>query len=275
MAATIGNMALSYSQLSSYRRCPKQYEYASIKKIPRRMSAGESFGSSVHDALRRWGKLELAQTKRPDAKRQLTLFTEHAPPIQTQPIELTTLLTLWRESFIAEGYASRTERDAGILRGDGLLRQFFEWWQTKPRTVVTIESGFKLTVPEEDQKPAVILSGRFDRIERTTNGLLIIDYKTGEPRTQQEIDSDLQLSIYALAAAEQFKEPVDSLTLLFLGEHGLRERQTKRNPSQLRDAVRVIRHLSEGILSGDVHATPSVSVCRHCPYREMCPARAM
>ncbi len=268
-------MPVSYSQLSSYRRCPKQYEYASIRKVPRAISAGESFGASIHNTLRRWGELELAQTKRPDGKRQLTLFTEHALPQQTQALELTTLLTFWRESFIAEGYGSRAERDAAILRGDGLLRQFFGWWQRKPRTVVTIESGFKLTVPKESVHSAIVIAGRFDRIERTGSGLQIIDYKTGEPRTQQEIDRDLQLSIYALAAADQFKEPIDSLTLLFLGEDGLVERETKRNPSQLKDAITMIRHLNEGIRSGDFHATPSVSVCRHCPYREMCPARAV
>ncbi len=163
-----------------------------VKKVPRRISAGESFGSSIHNTLQRWGELELQAAGNVDPKKQLALFTEPAPQAADTPLDVTTLLTMWRECFIAEGHGSRAEMDAALLRGDGLLRQFFDWWSRKARSVVTIESGFKLTIDAKDNEP-IILSGRFDRIERAAFGLHIIDYKTSEVRPQREVDADLQL----------------------------------------------------------------------------------
>ena len=52
-------MALSYSQLRRYRTCPRQYEFSNIKKVPWGISEGESFGSSVHNALKKWGEAEM------------------------------------------------------------------------------------------------------------------------------------------------------------------------------------------------------------------------
>ncbi|OGJ61050.1 hypothetical protein A3C37_03225 [Candidatus Peribacteria bacterium RIFCSPHIGHO2_02_FULL_53_20] len=38
-------MPLSFTQLASYRRCPRQYEYCTIKKIPKGISLGAAFGA--------------------------------------------------------------------------------------------------------------------------------------------------------------------------------------------------------------------------------------
>ncbi len=279
MNAILSGMALSFSQLSTYRRCPKHYEYAVIKKVPRRISSGESFGSSIHNTLKRFGELEMNLSIKTEPANQLHLFVDEkqsAPANKT--LDATLLATLWRECFIAEGYATRAERDACILRGDNLLKQFFTWWQKEKRTVISIESGFKLEIPpSHNQKPEkeLILSGRFDRVERTDSGLHIIDYKTGTPRSQTEIDADLQLSIYALAAADIWHEPIAKLTMLFLGEESLVEMSTTRNQSQLNDALTAIRILHEGIARGDFHATPTREKCGYCPYREICPFRVI
>lgn len=269
-------MPLSYSQLSTYRRCPKQYEFMVIKKIPRRISSGESFGSSIHNTLKRWGELEMLCERKTPAKNQLKLFAEHEDAVvKNKLLEPTTLLTMFRECFISEGYDNRMEMDAALVRGEALLKKFFLWWKRETRTVVSIESGFKLEIVPEDEKSGapIILSGRFDRIERVDRGLTIIDYKTGETQTQERVDSDLQLSIYALAAAKEYGEPVSDLTLLFLSADELIERTTTRSESQLQDAITSIRLLNEGIEHKDFKATPTREKCRGCPYREICPFR--
>ena len=63
------------------------------------MSEGESFGSSLHNTLRKFGLLELG--KQEPKKKQLTLFTDDHTHDQPVELSLTTLLSLWRESFIA------------------------------------------------------------------------------------------------------------------------------------------------------------------------------
>ncbi len=267
-------MPLSYSQLQCYRRCPKQYEFAFVKKVPRGISMGESFGSSIHLTLKKWGELEVGLQPKAAAPGQIALFTDeaHGPD---RKLDATTLKTLWRQSFVAQGYGSRAAQDAALMQGDKALAHFFRWWQAEPRHVAGCEKAFTLNIPAVDDKPAVSIAGRFDRVERTATGLTVIDFKSGQVRDQQSADTDLQLSIYAAAAQEIWGEPVAELKLLFLGEEELTEVVTTRNASQIQDAQKIIRLLAQQMESKDYRPDPGVEKCRSCPYREMCPAKAI
>ena len=267
-------MSLSYSQLSLYRTCPKKYEFAVIKKIPRQISAGESFGSSVHNTLKKWGEIEIRE-QRTENREQQSLFGKEplagnsALASDLFPLTSDFLVSLWHSSFIIEGYESRLEADFGRRRGEALLTHFFEWWQRQPRAVLTVETGFKVPIDE------IIISGRFDRVEDNGDGVHIIDYKTSKPRSQDEIDADLQLSIYAMAAEESFGKPCTELTMLYLSEDALVERTTARSSGQLTDARKQIRALYERLEEKDYHPNPSREKCRTCPYRGVCSASAV
>lgn len=241
-----------------------------VKKVPRRISEGESFGSSIHNALKRFGELEMLLQQPPEKKQQLTLFTEtHAMPLSPRTLDLVTLLGFYRECFIAEGYENATSMNVAFKRGEEALRKFFEWWSQKKRTVLGIESGFKLSLPRESREP-LLLSGRFDRVEQGSGELCIIDYKTSNPRTQESVDLDLQLSIYALAAAKQWKTDTIRLSLLFLSDEGCIERCTLRRTEDLLKATEIIARAASGIEHGDFTATPSRTLCASCPYRAIC-----
>ena len=266
-------MPLSYSQLQCYRRCPKQYEFAFVKKVPRAISMGESFGSSIHLALKKWGELEASLAPKNPAG-QIALFTEE-PHGSDRKLDLTTLKTLWRQSFVSQGYESRAAQDSALLQGDHALEHFFRWWLTEKREVAACEKGFTVDLPASADKPAVSIAGRFDRVERTEKGLVVVDFKSGQPRDQQYVDTDLQLSIYAAAVQRIWNEPAAELKLLFLGEEELVERVTTRNPSQIADAMKIIRLLADDMEGKNYKPSPSVEKCRSCPYREICPARAV
>ncbi|MBT4120085.1 MAG: PD-(D/E)XK nuclease family protein [Candidatus Peribacter sp.] len=255
-------MPFSYSQLNTYSTCPKQFEFANVKKIPRQISAGESFGSSVHNTLSKWGKLEAEKGKKKEEKDQLTMFEE--PEEEAVPLTIDLLLDLWHQSFIVQGYSSKVDADSARTKGEVLMQKFYEWWEKETREVIAIEKGFSIAVDIDTIK------GRFDRIERTAGKLIVIDYKTGGMRTQEEVDEDLQLSIYALACQDLFGEPCDELVLFFLSEEGITEVVTKRTPKQLSKAGDVIGSLSEQIDDEKFTATPSESACRRCPYRSIC-----
>ncbi len=265
-------MPLSYSQLSLYRRCPKQYEFAVVKKIGRPISAGESFGSSIHNTLKRFGEVEMKISGKQEPEKPLQLFTEQSAHDLPTELTLTTLLTMWRQCFIAEGYITHAEMDQKLLQGELVLTHFFRWWQQKKRKIVCIEKGFKLAA---DASSDLVMTGRFDRIEKDDTGLHIIDYKSSRPRKPEELTTDLQLSVYALAARAIWPEPVAALTLLFLTEDGCIEQTTTRSESQLAGAITSIRLLSERIAAKDFTATPSAEKCRYCPYRNICPSSAI
>ena len=262
-------MSLSFSRLSSYRICPRQYEYGYIKKLPRQISSGESFGSSVHNTLKKWGEREvkLKPTKSP-VEEQLKLFTADTPANSEQLTE-ELLLELWHSSFIVEGYESRVEADMGRLRGEKLMRFFYDWWKKEEHMVFCIEKGFSLEL--NGQK----ITGRFDRVEQMEEGLKIIDFKTSAVRSQDKVDADLQLSVYALACEESLGKPCKELSFLFLSEEGITEVTTERTPGQLKDSAKQIHALDERIAEEDFHPTPGRDVCRCCPYNNVCDVAAV
>ena len=50
------------------------------------------------------------------------------------------------------------------------------------------------------------LRGRVDRVDELPDGgFELIDYKTGDPKPQRELESDIQLAIYRLAAREAWR----------------------------------------------------------------------
>ncbi|MBU0767346.1 PD-(D/E)XK nuclease family protein [Patescibacteria group bacterium] len=276
-------MPLSYSQLSTYRRCPRQFEYANVKKIPRGISEAESFGSSVHNALKKWGELEMEIGRRAlgVGDDQMTLFkggmhedNEDSHTLRPTP---NTLIELWHQSFIINTYSSRVEADFARSRGEELMVKFFEWWRKEKREVVAVEKSFAIDVNGS------VLKGRFDRTEeiragagaRAGAGIRVIDFKTSPPRSQEEVDADLQLSIYALAAEEVFKKPCSELLFLFLSDDGVVECSTTRNESQIKDARKQIQTIEVSMDSKDFHPTPSANVCRCCPYKGVCDVAAV
>lgn len=295
-------MPLSYSQLRRYRTCPRQFEYSHVKKIPWGISEGESFGGSVHVALKRWGELELGlglglgvggrgsgvggrkQKKDGTREDQLLLFTEQKA---ASGISLTEekLLEIWHQSFVFDTFPTRFEADFARKRGEELMRRFYTWWAAAPRKVLAVEKGFSLAVD------GISVKGRLDRIEETEGGLTIVDFKTTVPCSQAEADADLQLSLYALAVQELFEKPSTSLPrqaqdpvqgkpctellLLFLSDEGVTERATARSASQLKDARTQIRLIRERMEAKDFRPTPGVAVCKRCPYRGVCDVAAV
>ena len=279
-------MSLSYSQLRRYRTCPRQYEFSNIKKIPWGISEGESFGASVHNALKRWGEEEMKifggglETKDKGQRTkgkgqgqgvredQLGLFIPEKRP-QTGLLTEEKLLEIWHQSFVFNTFPTQFEADFARKRGEELMRQFFLWWSQVPRSVVAVEKSFSLAID------GVTIAGRLDRIEQTEQGVRIVDYKTTAPCTQEEADADLQLSLYALASETLFEKPCTELLLLFLSESGVVERSTQRSASQLKDARTQIQLIRERMEAKDFRPTPSVSACKRCPYRGVCDVSAV
>ena len=271
-------MPLSYSQLSLYTTCPKRYEFACIKKIPRQISAGESFGSSVHNALARFGALEVERGKRKEERDQLTMFVEETAANPHPTPDAQTLTHLWHQSFIIQGYKSKADADKERKRCEIIMKKYFDWWSKQEREVIAIESGFTLEMNNEtmnNEQCSAVISGRFDRVEKCTGGLCVIDYKTSASRSQQEVDEDLQLSLYAIAAEQEFALPCTELLLVFLREDGVQAVRTTRSQHQKAAALSRILEIGSKIEHADFTATPSDNVCLRCPYRGVCEDAAL
>ena len=97
----------------------------------------------------------------------------------------------------------------------------------------------------------------------------IVDYKTGKPRSQEDADKSLQLSLYALAARDSWGKRADRL--IFYNLENNTPIVTTRNDAELEEAKLRVQKAADAIARGEFAADPGHH-CAYCPYRNLCPA---
>ncbi len=232
---------LSHSQLETFATCPLQYKYRYVLKLPERPEHTLSFGQTIHRTLRDFHRTELFSEKR----------------------DLDYLLDLYNKHWIPFGYTSPEHMQTRYAEGKDLLRNYYDNHKNLLREPLYLEKKFTLKIE------GVSLLGSIDRVDRTDQGIEIIDYKTGKAKSQKKVDKDSQLTIYALAAREALGLEADLLSLYFV-EHN-KKVVTTRKPEQLSEKREEIAEEIQKINAGNFPPHASYA-CRWCSYNEICPA---
>jgi DNA helicase-2/ATP-dependent DNA helicase PcrA len=102
---------------------------------------------------------------------------------------------------------------------------------------------------------------------------LLIDYKTSRPKAPEELDRDIQLSLYALAAREDWQLECSQQAYYYVLDD-LIVPVPAREPD-VQAVEEIVLEVGEGIMSQEFHPTPSVGACTLCDYRIVCPAAAV
>ena len=234
---------LSASAIEIYEECPLRFKLEREWNLPRDVSASLHYGAAMHGVLRTFYDAQRYQREIGDDD----------------------LLEQFRSALASAGIADRYQYELYLRQGMEQLRQFFDGARNAPLPeVLETERRFELQVGSAK------LAGRVDRIDRTgAETVAIVDYKTGKPKSQEDADESLQLSLYALAAREAFGKRADRLIF-----HNLENNTavcTTRNDGELEAAKLRVRKVAEGIAQGEFPPNPQYH-CAFCPYRNLCPA---
>lgn len=232
---------LSYSSISTYELCPLQYKLRYIEGRPGRRTPALTFGESLHEALRRF----------------------HAQPVPVPPTPAK-LMGYLDECWDRSAYASRDEERAYRDHAREVLLAYHKDNADAFRVPVALEQRFRIDVD------GVTVSGVIDRMDRHPDGSYeIVDYKTNRRLPPRKyVESDLQLSIYYLAAWEVWGILPERLTLYFLLP-GQPVTVTRR-PEDL-DATRArIAEVAAGIKAGRF-APQENRLCDWCDHQARCP----
>ena len=234
-------MQLSYSSLSTYETCPAKWRFQYEERVPTRPSPALSFGDSLHRALHRF----------------------HARPVPAAP-PLEELLETLDAVWVSDGYADASEERMYRDHGRQVLEQYHRDNAASYRIPAALEHRFSIDVE------GVRLHGVIDRMDRIPGGgYEIIDYKTNRRLPpQQRIDTDLQLSVYFLAAREIWGIEPERLTLYYLlpGQR-MTTTRTAADADELRRRIGVV---TERIAAGRFEPREN-PLCDWCDYQHLCP----
>ncbi len=238
-----GRLSLSASDLSLYLTCPLKYKFARVFGIPQEPTINQRFGILIHNVLERF----------------------HKEPPEDDEEGLGQLNYLFETGWRRTGFGSTDDELQFRDRAREALRLYWERERVAEGEPVWLEKKFDIEVGEHHVR------GRVDRVDRLPDGdYEVIDYKTGERKTAAELESDLQLALYRLAAREAW-----DVEASFGSYYYVLDADKVAAPVRPDDAERVERtvlQVGEGIVGQDFEPRPSPSVCSWCDYRLICPA---
>jgi len=188
-------------------------------------------------------------------------FKVKVPP----PPALDELLDFYESNWISSGYESAEEETKYREYGRDILIKFWEIHSASFHMPLAIEKLFYIDID------GIKLRGFIDRVDKLeSGGLSIIDYKTSrELFTAQDLESDLQLTLYQMAAERMWQLPVERLTL-----YHMRSNTpcicSPREESQLEKAKQLVLDVAENIVQ-EIFPAAESDTCpcdfpEHCPY---------
>jgi RecB family exonuclease len=234
-------MRLSYSSIDTYETCPAKWRFQYDQRLPTRPSPALAFGDSLHQALYRF----------------------HNRPVPVAP-SLDELLDTLEAVWVREGYTDESEERSYREHGASVLARYHEDNADTFAIPAALEHRFTIEVE------GVQLTGVLDRMDRIPGGgYEIIDYKTNRRLPpQRRIDTDLQLSIYFLAAKEVWGIEPERLTLYYLlpGQR-MSTTRTRADADELRRRIAIV---AERIGAGKFEPREN-PLCDWCDFQALCP----
>jgi DNA helicase-2/ATP-dependent DNA helicase PcrA len=242
-------LALSYSMVNDWNRCPRCCYCKYVLKLPAPPSQEAAVGEIVHEALAtfygRWMRADAEGEERPGTKE---------------------LIELGRSAYFRARRQHTIDRH-DLLAIDAMLRAAHEKFHD-PEAHILEHPEWKVDIDIELSCGKHRLTTKIDRVEQLrTGGVRIVDYKTGKPHKTlvEPKNDDLQMGTYALALDARLGDgqPVSGTAeywVLSTGQRGVIDLATIK-----REKVRkTLDEVATGMLSGQY---PKGEKCEgHCDF---------
>ncbi|MEA3398628.1 MAG: UvrD-helicase domain-containing protein [Patescibacteria group bacterium] len=259
----------SYTQLAAFNNCPYQYQLAHIIKVPRRSKHTFSFGQTMHLTLQKIFQLA-GETKNFG---QADLFGESGKKAVNESklkISWEIIKKVYEDSWIDEWYESEAQKKEYKKLGEDSLKQFIEKYKENWPNTVSLEQGINLKIS------GYRIFGKIDRVDKTKNGIQIVDYKTGTPKSKDKISAENkeQLLIYQLACEQAYEKKIENLQFYYLNNNS--EINFIGTDKELKDMEKKILERIEKIkdAAGNNYfpAKPG-PLCKFCDFSGICEHR--
>lgn len=259
----------SFTQLAAFRKCPLQYKFAHVYRIPILGSYQKSYGQSIHLAFHDILEQHL---ERGSAKQTDLFSVGGAPTVPSSGFRVTLdeALEIFESRWIDEWYPTREEHDRYQKEGRDAVRKMHGSWFASPPDVAFLEQSFDWRIGEHS------LKGSVDRMDRLPDGgHVIYDYKTGTPKTTDDLETEQkeQLWIYQIAM-EGRGLPVSRLAYIYVRTGEVAEVPILQGEKRETFQVDLLERMDR-ILASRFTPSPSSFICQYCDFKNFCEFRKL
>ncbi len=154
----LDKFVMNVTALNNYLKCPLEFYFKNLIRIPSPKNEATEFGSAVHHAL------EKLFRKMQDGKK------DKFPPKDEFIADFEWYMLRHRESFTKEQFDRRLEY------GLEVLNNYYDKYINSFNKIVAIERTIRNVVIKD-----VPLKGKLDKLEFDGKSVNVVDYKTGDP----------------------------------------------------------------------------------------------
>jgi len=249
---------LSYSQIETFKTCPLHFKLRYIYKLSTPPSASQSFGTSIHETMKELYRIA-GSGKIPKDEKRLEKM----------------VLDIYKKNWVNQGFNSKAHEKKFYEKGKiylaGYLKEEFRVGKIPSLT----EQRFTIPLPGKKGEKPLKIGGVMDRVDESPDGsIAIMDYKTGATiPTQKEVDGNMQLTFYALAASripeEPFKKNPEDISLSLYFFDNQEKLTTKRTRKELEKTLDEVYKVRKEIEESDFKCSGHI-FCENCEYKLFC-----
>lgn len=248
---------LSVSQIETFEFCTLHYKLKYILRIPTPPTASQSFGISIHETLKDF----YDKVKRNEKVTKDTL--------------LESLTNCWEK----QGYESKIHERKNFERANKMLANYYIQNFDPKTKILLLEQDFTLKLPlsknnEINNKSELTIVGKIDRVDKVSENVIeVIDYKTSKPQTEKEVQKELQLGFYALAAhylkEYPFNKKPEEILLSFIYLETGEKITIQKTKEELDKTIKTIYEYRDKIENSNFSCTNEY-FCKSCEYKGFC-----
>ena len=246
---------LTQGAIDDYQTCAYKYRYVHVLRLPILRHHAVVYGAALHVAVAAFYRAKMAGKK----------------------ISLVALLAIFEKAWISEGFMSQEHEERRLAQGKKVLRGFWEKERNKKETPTFIEKDFRFSVGD------TVVTGRFDRVDVGQRKVKIIDFKSTEGRSKEEIEKNakdsIQLKIYALAYYKNSSPPtlpdfvgIYDLDSGIVGGYQPTKKELEKTEEEIKEAAKNIKgNLRKDAFPANPKYFGRVPACYYCAYNSICP----
>jgi len=155
---------MNVTALNNYLKCPLEFYYKNLIRIPSPKNEATEFGSAVHYALEKLFRKMLGPDGRGSEQRSFPAKEEFIADFQWY-------MHRHRESFTKDQFARRLEY------GQEVLGNYYQNYVHQFNKIVVIEKNISTVIDHQ-----IPIKGKLDKLEFEGKTVNVVDYKTGDPQ---------------------------------------------------------------------------------------------